>query len=275
MKSYTRRIRRSLLISLALHLSIAIALMFVTFTKVDNKREIPFLSVSFIKLESQKTLIPRVAPLEPPVQLRRSPNPENRDFGPISPSNRQFSPTFASPKSRGNITGVSKSSSGLVANVTPTAHGVRLGAADLPVTNQAVAQDKTSALGNLPVEPSVTEAGQLKSNLAFSRTGAAGGGVGQGQSSNTNKQRGVFPKGVQVESASAKTPGIASLVSKSQVADENDVLADITDNVVLGGEIPPLPKGEPGGIIVGRGNDIKGRLNLVRLNDPLHPSLYG
>lgn len=270
MKSYTQRIGRALLISLVLHLSIAIALMFVTFTKVDNKREIPFLSVSFIKLESQKTLIPRVAPLEPPVQ-------------PISPSNRQFSPTFASPKSRSNITGVSKSSSGLVANVTPTSQGARLSSTSLPIANQTMTQDETSALGNLPIEPSVPESGQLKSNLAFSRTGAGGGGVGQGQYSNTDsaqaedvrKQRGVFSKDIQVESTPAKMPGIASLVSKSQVADENDVLADITNNVVLGGEIPPLPKGEPGGIIVGQGKDIKGQLNLVRLNDPLHPSLYG
>ncbi|MBM3242644.1 hypothetical protein FJZ31_40810 [Candidatus Poribacteria bacterium] len=269
MKSYTQRIGRALLISLVLHLSIAIALMFVTFTKVDNKREMPFLSVSFIKLESQKTLIPRVAPLVPPVQPISPSKLKSGDFS------HQFLPTVTSPKSRSNITGVSKSSSELVANVTPTSHGVRLGAADLPVTNQAVAQDKTSALAHLPTEPSAVESRQLKSELAFGETGAAGSEVGQGQDSNINKQRGVFPKGVQVESTSAKMSGIGSLVSKSQVANEDDVLADITDNVVLGGEIPSLPKGEPGGIIVGRGNDIKGRLNLVRLNDPLHPSLYG
>jgi hypothetical protein len=262
MKSYPRRIGHSLIISLVLHLSIAIVLMFVTFTEDYNKREMPFLSVTFIKLESTKSPIPRAAPLQSPAQ-------------PVSLSNRQFSPTFASPKSRGNIIGVSKSSSGLVANVTPTAQGTRLSSTNLPVANQVVAQDKTSALEHLPTEPSVIESGQLKSELAFGGTGAAGGEVGQGQDSRHSKQRGVLSQNIQVESTPAKTPGIASLVSKSQVADENDVLADITNNVVLGGEIPPLPKGEPGGIIVGRGNDIKGRLNLVRLNDPLHPSLYG
>jgi len=269
MKSYPRRIGRSLIISLALHLSIAIALMFVTFTEDYNKREMPFLSVSFIKLESPKAPISRVAPLKP---LASSVSPSKLKSGDFS---HQFLPTFASPKSRGNITGVSKSSSGLVANVTPTAQGARLSSINLPVANQVVARDKTSSLARLPTEPSAVESGQLKSELAFGGTGAAGGEVGQGQSSNTSKQRGVFSKGVQVESTSAKMSGIGSLVSKSQVANENDVLADITNNVVLGGEIPPLPKGEPGGIIVGRGNDIKGRLNLVRLNDPLHPSLYG
>jgi len=110
--------------------------------------------------------------------------------------------------------------------------------------------------------------------MAFG-AGSTQDGMGQGQDSKSGKQRGVFSQNIQVESTPAKMAGIGSLVSKSQVADADDVLNDITDNVVLGGEIPPLPKGEPGGIIVGRGNDIKGRLNLVRLNDPLHPSLYG
>lgn len=268
MRSYPRQIGRSMLVSLALHLSIDIVLMFVTFTRVHNEREMSFLNVSFIKLESQKSPVPRVAPLESPEQ-------------PVSLPNLQFSPTVASPKSRGNITGVSKPSSGLIANVTPTAHGVRLSATNLPVANQVIAQDKPSALAHLPIEPSATESEQLKCDLTFG-AGTAGDGVGQGQYSNPigwgfnpSMQRGVFSKGVQVTSTSAKTPGIASLVSKSQVADADDVLADITENVVLGGEIPPLPKGEPGGIIVGRGKDIKGRLNLVRLNDPLHPSLYG
>ena len=261
MRSYPRRIGRSLLISLALHLSVATALMFVTFTKVDNRREMPFLNVSFIKLESPQSPIPRVAPLETPAQ-------------PVSLPDRQFSPTVTSPRTRSSITSVSKTSSGLVANATPTANGVRLNVTRLPVANQMIVQDKTSVLAHLPIEPSETESGQLKSDIAFG-AGSTQDGMGQGQDSKSGKQRGVFSQNIQVESTPAKMSGIASLVSKSQVADENDVLNDITENVVLGGEIPPLPKGEPGGIIVGRGNDIKGRLNLVRLNDPLHPSLYG
>ena len=261
MKSYPRQIGRSLLISLALHLSIVIVLMFVTLTKVYNEKERSFLNVSFIKLESPKTPIPRVAPLETPVQSMSLPN-------------RQFSPTVTSPRTRSSITSVSKTSAGLVANVTPTANGIRLNATNSPVAKQATVQNRTSVLAHLPIEPSETESGQLKSDIAFG-AGSTQDGMGQGQDSKSGKQRGVFSQNIQVESTPAKMSGIASLVSKSRVADADDVLADITDNVVLGGEIPPLPKGEPGGIIVGRGNDIKGRLNLVRLNDPLHPSLYG
>jgi len=261
MKSYPRRIGQPLLISLVLHLSIAILLMFVTFNKVYNEREMSFLNVTFINLESPKTPIPRVAPLKSSER-------------PMSLPNQQLAPTAELPKSRHSITGVSRDSSGLVANVTPTVRGVRLSGTKLPVSNQRVTHDKTSSSTSLSIGSSEFKANseQLKSELSLGKTS---GEVIQAQRTNPGRQRGIIPKNVQVMDTSTKMSGIDSLVSRSQVADADDVLEDITDKVVLGGEIPPLPKGEPGGIIVGRRNDIKGRLNLVRLNDPLHPSLYG
>ena len=67
--------------------------------------------------------------------------------------------------------------------------------------------------------------------------------------------------------------GLDSLVKSDGAANANASLSDVTENIVLGNGIPPLPKGGPGAIIQGRGKEILGRLNLVRLDDPLHPNL--
>jgi len=45
-----------------------------------------------------------------------------------------------------------------------------------------------------------------------------------------------------------------------------DSLAEIAKEVTLGrSRVPPLPKGEPGGIVIGRGKDIEGRIRFARV----------
>ena len=66
--------------------------------------------------------------------------------------------------------------------------------------------------------------------------------------------------------------GIGSLVGAEGASNIDDTLSDVTEKVTLGDEVAELPPGSPGAIVVGRGRDIMGRLNLARFEDPLHPS---
>ena len=65
--------------------------------------------------------------------------------------------------------------------------------------------------------------------------------------------------------------GIGSLVGAEGATNIEDTLSDVTEKIILGGGVPELPSGSPGAIVVGRGRDIMGRLNLVRFENPLHP----
>ena len=95
-------------------------------------------------------------------------------------------------------------------------------------------------------------------------------GVGNGLGNGTG--RGSFGSGSGV--VQGRTRGrLNSLVDGAGVANINASLSDVTENMVLGNGVPELPKGSPGAIIQGRGTQIIGRLNLVRLDDPLHPNL--
>jgi len=60
-----------------------------------------------------------------------------------------------------------------------------------------------------------------------------------------------------------------SMLGDIGVADADDTLANVTKDMILdqtGFSVPELPKGEPGGIIIGRGKDMKGRLRLGMLS---------
>lgn len=97
-------------------------------------------------------------------------------------------------------------------------------------------------------------------------------GVGDGLGSGTG--RGSFGSGAGVGQGRGHSQGrLNSLVEGAGAANINASLSDVTENMVLGNGVPQLPKGSPGAIIQGQGTAIIGRLNLVRLDDPLHPNL--
>ena len=99
-------------------------------------------------------------------------------------------------------------------------------------------------------------------------------GTGIGDNLGAGAGRGAFGAEVGVTQGRGQSHvGLDSLVTSDGAANVNASLSDVTENVVLGNGIPPLPKGSPGAIIQGRGKEILGRLNLVRLDDPLHPNL--
>lgn len=64
-----------------------------------------------------------------------------------------------------------------------------------------------------------------------------------------------------------RSPGLAMV---KHVGTTHDALGDVVENITLSSYIvPPLPKGEPGGRVIGRGKDIRGVLRYVRVRHDL------
>ena len=102
-------------------------------------------------------------------------------------------------------------------------------------------------------------------------TDGIGVGIGDGLGSGTG--RGTFGSGSDLGQGRTQGSGsLNSLVDGAGAANISASLSDVEKNIVLGNSVPLLPKGSPGAIIQGRGTEIIGRLNLVRLDDPLHPN---
>ena len=103
------------------------------------------------------------------------------------------------------------------------------------------------------------------------RRGISGsGGIDEGSGSGI--ERGDFGLGGGVDQTRIRGHvGIGSLVGAEGATSIEDTLSDVTEKIILGGGVPELPSGSPGAIVVGRGRDIMGRLNLARFENPLHP----
>ena len=81
--------------------------------------------------------------------------------------------------------------------------------------------------------------------------------------------RGIAGVSVQHTVGSAHIPGL-SMVESVGAAREGELLADVTGKIRLGNvEVPPLPRGEPGGEVVGMGRDIRGVLRFARIRHNL------
>jgi len=119
--------------------------------------------------------------------------------------------------------------------------------------NVAIPQVVTNA--DLPVSDSPDA-------LAFSAP-VAGGGIGAGPKIG----RSVTGGGVGLGRQMVKMSGI-SLVD--HVGAEIDGIGDMAQSITIGAQdVLPLPKGEPGGRVVGRGKDIRGVFRLVRVKHDL------
>ena len=82
-----------------------------------------------------------------------------------------------------------------------------------------------------------------------------------------NIGRGVAGSVVQVKVAFERPPGLAMV---ENVGAARDALGDVVENITLGNvEVPPLPRGEPGGRVIGKGKDIRGVFRFTRIRHSL------
>ena len=138
--------------------------------------------------------------------------------------------------------------------------------------SSSVLQHTAEPLSTAAVLPTTSDALPTAGLRSGGLTDGIGTGIGDGLG--TGAGRGDFGAEVGViQGQGQNRAGLDSLVKGDGAANVNASLSDVTKNIVLGNGVPPLPKGSPGAIIQGRGKEILGRLNLVRLDDPLHPNL--
>ena len=98
--------------------------------------------------------------------------------------------------------------------------------------------------------------------LAFSAPVASAPSAGP-----ANIGRGVAGSAVQVKVAFERPPGLAMV---ENVGAARDALSDVVENITLGNvEVPPLPRGEPGGRVIGKGKDIRGVFRFTRIRHSL------
>ena len=82
-----------------------------------------------------------------------------------------------------------------------------------------------------------------------------------------NSYRGVAGTAVQVKFAFQHPPGLAMV---ENVGAAREALSDVVEKILLGNdEVLPLPKGEPGGRVVGRGKNIRGVFRFTRIRHTL------
>ena len=119
---------------------------------------------------------------------------------------------------------------------------------------------------NTPVPEVVTHADLPVSNspsaLAFAGPAASAPSAGP-----ANIARGIAGSPVQVKVTFQRPPGLTMVENVGVI---RDALGNVADSIRLGNvEVPPLPKGEPGGRVIGRGRDIRGVLRFTRIRHNL------
>ena len=82
-----------------------------------------------------------------------------------------------------------------------------------------------------------------------------------------NTHRGAIGTAVRVKVDPERLPGLSMV---KNVGAAREALSDVVENIVLGNDaVLPLPKGEPGGRVIGKGTDIRGVLRFARVRHDL------
>ena len=258
----SRRTHLAWMVSLVVHVCLAVVVGYIAISAKQLKAH-DAIDVSFF------VLTPPQAPKRDVVS-----KPEVVLPTPVPPDLMVVPETEATPR-RTTLARTARSS----ATAAPAAS--LMGGAPAAPRGQQVKVSSTSPVIEHTTQPLSTAAKLPTTSNALPTTGLPSeGGItdglsaGVGDSLGSGTGRGAFGSGSGFEQGRTQNRGkLSSLVDGAGAANINASLSDVTENMVLGNGIPLLPKGSPGAIIQGRGKEILGRLNLVRLDDPLHPNL--
>ena len=249
-------------VSLVVHLCLAMVLSIIIINQTTPS-DVDALEVSILKVEPvppvKRTPQIEAPPISPPptpnFQIeRQSTSAETRTL-----ATRQVrSASVSAPKAAAVASPVSQPS-GQSARPEISMQGASR-VNDQPAQSLATAVD-------LPLQSDAP----LSAGLSGTGSLSGGGSIGTGSGSGVG--RGAFGLGGGVGQGRPQgRVGIGSLVGAEGASNIDDTLSDVSEKVTLGGGVPELPPGSPGAIVVGRGRDIMGRLNLARFEDPLHPA---
>ena len=256
----SRRIPLAWMVSFVLHVCLAIVVGYVAISSQQQKVQ-DAIDVSFFIVT-------------PPQAAEREPVAKPVVVATPVPSLEVVPQTQATPR-RTTLTREARASVTAAPTASLTAGSpAALRAQQVNVPNSPhTLQHTMEALSTAAVLPTTSDAlptAGLRSNGLT--TDGVSSGIGDGLG--TDAGRGAFGSGTGVTQGRGQSRvGLDSLVEGAGAANINASLSDVTENIVLGNGVPPLPKGSPGAIIQGRGKEIIGQLNLVRLDDPLHPNL--
>ena len=246
-------------VSLLVHLCLAMVLSFVIINQTTLS-DVDALEVSILE----------VKPVPP---VKKTPRVEVPIVTPPPTPKFQIEPQSTSAQTRAFTTYPVKSTSVSVPKAAAVAAPVSQPSAqsartEISVQGASRVNDRPAQLAtavDLPVQSDAPLASGLSGGSSLSGSGSIGEGSGVG--------RGAFGLGDGVNQTRTRgRVGIGSLVGAEGASNIEDTLANVTNKITLGGGVAELPSGSPGAIVVGRGRDIMGRLNLARFEDPVHPS---
>ncbi len=243
--------QRSLLISLIIHgiIFIFLALYFIG----PSMRVQEFVHAIFVPESEPKKLEPRPRPVRPisrPVPPRTQ--VVDTDIIPV-----------ATPKRSSPLTGRTVKTN------------VLLKAADESLVQDVASPSSLARDRILPKVMTTAKVPPADLSLSISVSGdgadkvGTGGRMGIGEDGMGVGKDGRSRTGLPaVGPASDRQP--LSMIREHAALNVSDSLADVAKGVILGpSRVPPLPKGEPGGIVIGRGKDIEGRIRFSRLKHSL------
>ncbi|MYE91184.1 hypothetical protein F4X33_19540 [Candidatus Poribacteria bacterium] len=216
---------------------------------------------------------------EPVPSVKRIPNVEAPTGAPIPMPDFQIESQLASARTRAVTTQPVKSASVSVPKAVAVSVPVTRSPAQYARAKISVQEASRSSqvnhqpaqllatVADIPIQSDAPLAAGSSGNSSLSGSGSIGKGNGIGVG------RGTFGLGTSADQTRPRGgAGLTSLVGAEGTASIEDTLSDVTEKVTLGDGVPELPPGSPGAIVMGRGRDIMGRLNLARFEDPLHPS---
>ena len=252
-------------VSLVVHLFLATVFSFIIINQTTPS-DVEALEVSILKVKPVPPVkkVPRIE--APPIAPTPTPNFQIESQSPLVQT-RVFTPhpVRSASVSVPTTVAVEGPVSRPRAQSAHTQISVQ-GASQSSRANDQPAQSLATAV-DLPLQSDAPLAAGLSGNSSLSGSGSIGAGSGSGVG------RGAFGLGGGMNQTRTRgRAGLGSLVGTEGASNIDDTLANVTEKVTLGGEVPELPPGSPGAIVVGRGRDIMGRLNLARFEDPLHPA---